>query len=80
MNGAEVLDVGRDAIWLTLQLCAPVLIVGHQPTLGMLAARLLTGQDLAWSVKKGGVWWLRSRERDGQTQVTLHAVQAPDFL
>jgi flagellar biosynthetic protein FliQ len=28
MNGAEVLDVGRDAIWLTLQLCAPILIVG----------------------------------------------------
>jgi flagellar biosynthetic protein FliQ len=28
MTGAEVLDVGRDAIWLTLQLCAPVLIVG----------------------------------------------------
>jgi flagellar biosynthetic protein FliQ len=28
MNGAEVLDVGRDAIWLTLQLCAPVLLVG----------------------------------------------------
>src|SRR5437763_560956 len=28
MNGAEVLDVGRDAIWLNLQLSAPVLIVG----------------------------------------------------
>ncbi len=28
MSGAEVLDVGRDAIWLTLQLCAPCLIVG----------------------------------------------------
>jgi flagellar biosynthetic protein FliQ len=28
MNGADVLDVGRDAIWLTVQLCAPVLIVG----------------------------------------------------
>ncbi|HEX7758556.1 MAG TPA: flagellar biosynthesis protein FliQ [Caulobacteraceae bacterium] len=28
MNGAEVLDIGRDAIWLTLQLCAPILIVG----------------------------------------------------
>ena len=28
MSGAEVLDVGRDAIWLTLQLCAPILIVG----------------------------------------------------
>src|SRR6056300_758337 len=28
MTGAEVLDVGRDVIWLTLQLCAPCLIVG----------------------------------------------------
>ena len=28
MNGAEVLDVGRDAPWLTIQLCAPILIVG----------------------------------------------------
>ena len=27
MNGAQVLDVGRDAIWLTVQLCAPVMIV-----------------------------------------------------
>lgn len=28
MSGTEVLDVGRDAIWLTLQLCAPILLVG----------------------------------------------------
>jgi flagellar biosynthetic protein FliQ len=28
MNGAEVLDVGRDAIWLTIQLSMPMLIVG----------------------------------------------------
>ena len=28
MNGAQVLDVARDAIWLTVQLCAPILIVG----------------------------------------------------
>jgi flagellar biosynthetic protein FliQ len=28
MNGAEVLDIGRDAIWLTIQLCAPALVVG----------------------------------------------------
>lgn len=28
MTGAEVLDIGRDAIWLTVQLSAPVLIVG----------------------------------------------------
>ena len=28
MNGSQVLDVARDAIWLTLQLSAPILIVG----------------------------------------------------
>jgi len=45
-----------------------------------LAARLLTGQDLAWSVRKGAVWWLRGRDRDGEQQVTLQAVQSPEFL
>ena len=28
VTGTEVMDVGRDALWLTIQLCAPVLIVG----------------------------------------------------
>ncbi len=28
MSGNEVLDVGREAIWLTLQLCGPMLLVG----------------------------------------------------
>ena len=28
MSGAEVMDVGRDALWLTIQLSAPILIVG----------------------------------------------------
>ena len=31
----------------------PVLIVGHQPTLGQVAALLLAGQAQPWSVKKG---------------------------
>ena len=28
MDGAEVLDIGRQAIWLTIQLSGPALIVG----------------------------------------------------
>jgi flagellar biosynthetic protein FliQ len=28
MTGAEVLDVGRSAVWLTLQMSAPIMIVG----------------------------------------------------
>jgi len=28
MDGTEVLAFGRDAIWLTIQLCTPILLVG----------------------------------------------------
>ena len=58
----------------------PVLIVGHQPTLGQLAALLLTGQPQSWAVKKGAAWWLRSRDREGSASVVLHAVMGPDAL
>jgi len=54
----------------------PVLIVGHQPTLGLVASTVLAGQALPWSVKKGAVWWLRQRDEG----VVLHAVQGPDGL
>jgi phosphohistidine phosphatase len=57
-----------------------VLIVGHQPTLGLAAATLLSGQAQPWSVRKGGVWWLRGRERIGDLQVVLHAVVGPEIL
>ena len=56
------------------------LVVGHQPTLGLVAAYLLAGQAQAWPVRKGGVWWLRSRERDGIAQVVLHAVISTELL
>ena len=42
MNGAEVLDVGRDAIWLTLQLSAPILIVGLIVGVGIGLMQALT--------------------------------------
>lgn len=58
----------------------PVLIVGHQPTLGLVAAHLLTGVPQPWVIKKAAVWWFRCRERDGRAQVLLQAVQAADCL
>jgi phosphohistidine phosphatase len=57
-----------------------VLLVGHQPTLGQLAALLLTGTEIGWSVKKGGVWWFSRRSRAGQDQTTLRAVMNPELL
>ena len=54
----------------------PVLVVGHQPTLGQVAAYLLGGTVQPWSVKKCAVWWLR--RRDGDDQTTLVAMRAPE--
>lgn len=58
----------------------PVVVVGHQPTLGLAAAYLLSGQSQAWAMRKGAVWWLRARERDGQLHIALHAVVSPELL
>lgn len=58
----------------------PVLVVGHQPTLGLVAAYLMTREPEPWVLRKGAVLWLRGRERDGLQQVVLHAVMAPELL
>ena len=58
----------------------PVLLVGHQPYLGQLIARLLGMDEQICSVRKGGVWWLRTRMRDGQLQTVLLTVAVPDFI
>ena len=58
----------------------PVLVVGHQPTLGQVAMRLLTGQAGDLAGKKGGIWWFQGRERAGQMGGVLRAVVAPDWL
>ena len=57
-----------------------VLVVGHQPTLGQTIARLLDTAEHEVSVRKGAVWWLRTRERDGLRQTVVVAVQAPDTV
>jgi len=57
----------------------PVLIVGHQPTLGQVAARLLSEHGGDVSIKKAGVWWFQCRWRDEALQVVLRAVVGPDY-
>jgi len=57
-----------------------IILVGHQPTLGRLAAWLLTEQPADWSIKKGALWWFFRRVRPGDTQTVLKAVVSPDLL
>jgi phosphohistidine phosphatase len=55
-----------------------VLVVGHQPTLGRVAASLLAGVEQPWSVRKGALWWLRQRRRAGSRETVLLAVHDAD--
>jgi len=36
-----------------------VVLVGHQPTLGRVAAMLLSGAQADWDIGKGALWWFR---------------------
>jgi phosphohistidine phosphatase len=58
----------------------PVIVVGHQPTLGRAVSRLVSGHEVEWSVKKAGLWWLAFRERHGEAEVVVRAVIAPELL
>lgn len=55
------------------------LIVGHQPTLGRLAALLLCGAEADWTIKKGALWWFNNRVREGEPQTVLRAAIPTDF-
>ena len=57
-----------------------VLITGHQPVLGQAIAYLLGMPSGECPVRKGAVWWLRSRVRDGTTQTIVVSVQTPELL
>lgn len=58
----------------------PVLIVGHQPTLGAVAALLLGSAEASLSIKKGALWWFSRRARDDAAQTTLRLVITPEML
>ena len=57
-----------------------VLVIGHQPTLGQVIARLLGLHASECAVKKGAVWWLRHRERDEAGKTVVVTVQTPDLI
>jgi len=57
-----------------------VLLVGHQPNFGRLAASILTGTPADWPVRKGGIWWFSSRGRSGIREAILRTVFHPDLI
>jgi len=75
--GRAVQDLLDAARWPLAR--QPVLVVGHQPAIGEAIAQLLAISGGECTVRKGAVWWLRTREREGQRQTVVVAVQPPDF-
>ena len=71
--------------------CKCLVLVGHQPWLGQLAAHLLGismtehAKDLL--IKKGAIWWLRlnktldkTKEEATSARYIMHTVQTPSLL
>jgi phosphohistidine phosphatase len=57
-----------------------VLVVGHQPTLGQVAAMLISGHPSDWIIKKGAIMWLTHRVRGEDHQVVLRATLSPELV
>lgn len=77
-TGADIEDLIAASQWP--EHAGAVMLVGHQPTLGRLAALLLAGFDADWSIKKGAIWWFSRRSREGGDQAVLRAVMNPEML
>ena len=73
-TGADAPSILRVAGWPGGD--GTVVVVGHQPTLGQAAALALTGRAVDWSIRKGAIWWLESRDEERM----VRAVLTPDML
>lgn len=56
-----------------------LIVVGHQPTLGQIASRVLAGRDGEWPIKKGGLVWISQRDSDAGSETALRAAISPDL-
>jgi phosphohistidine phosphatase len=58
----------------------PLVLVGHQPYLGGVVARLLSAQTEYYTVRKGAAWWLRLGQRNGELHVSILGATSPELL
>jgi len=55
-----------------------VVVVGHQPTLGQVAAVLLGAGAGDVSIRKGAVWWFSTRRGESGLQTVLELVMSSE--
>jgi phosphohistidine phosphatase len=76
--GADATELLAATDWPTAE--GSVLVVGHQPTLGLAVSILLSGEETPLSIKKGAVFWITHRDRDESAQNVLKVVMSPEML
>ncbi len=59
---------------------ASVLIIGHQPTLGRVAALLIAGTQQDWVLRKGSVCWIARKADDEAPANYIKAILDTDFV
>ncbi|MEI7737256.1 MAG: histidine phosphatase family protein [Betaproteobacteria bacterium] len=57
-----------------------VMVVGHQPYLGQVVAKLFDMKPGECSIKKASVWWIKTKAHESVLQTSLHAVQSADLV
>ena len=58
----------------------PVLVVGHQPTLGQAAALLISGVSQEWAIRKANAWWIAQKVHGENSSNFLKVVMAPALV
>jgi phosphohistidine phosphatase len=76
--GASAEDFLRAVDWPDAR--NTIVAVGHQPTLGLVASRLLCGTGQAWAIRKGALWWFSSRPEEGDAEAALVAMVNPNLM
>jgi phosphohistidine phosphatase len=75
---ASALELLEAVGWPTSKMS--VVVVGHQPVIGHCIAHMLGLPAGELTVRKGALWWLRSRVRDGVPQTVVVSVQTPELI
>lgn len=55
----------------------PVLIVGHQPTLGQIAGLLIGGRRQEWAIRKGSICWIEQKPGEAPA---IRVLIGPDLV
>ncbi len=77
-GGSSARDILEAAGWPRAE--GTVILVGHQPLLGEIAAYLMIRRSESWPMKKGAAWWLRTVESGPGLSTEIVAVISPKLV